>query len=114
MSDDTSTIRIFDADPERAVSVTVGELRSLTNGAIPGSIGDEFIHERTCHVLNPHRPNGCEGLGVFGECSECGGEIETVDEHDRAQNPWKRADAFCKGCGARVVDNGKEEGGSDD
>ena len=60
--------------------------------------------ERTCHVLNPHRPNGCEGLGVFGECSECGGEIETVDEHDRAQNPWKRADAFCKGCGARVVD----------
>ena len=27
MSDDTSTIRIFDADPERVVSVTVGELQ---------------------------------------------------------------------------------------
>jgi hypothetical protein len=99
MSDDTSTIRILDADPERVVSVTVGELQELWRDAYPPT-----IHERTCHVLNPHRPNGCEGLGVFGECSECGGEIETVDEHDRAQNPWKRADAFCKGCGARVVD----------
>ena len=102
MSDDTSTVRILDADPERVVSVTVGELQELwENGVVFGD--SATIHERTCHVLNPHRPNGCEGLGVFGECSECGGEIETVDEHDRAQNPWKRADAFCKGCGARVV-----------
>ena len=28
MSDDTSTVRIFRADPERVVSVTVGELQS--------------------------------------------------------------------------------------
>jgi DNA-directed RNA polymerase subunit RPC12/RpoP len=97
MSSNTSTICIFDVDPELVVSVTVGDLKTMLDD------GMDVVNERTCHVLNPHRPNGCEGLGVFGKCSECGGEIETVDEHDRVQNPWKRPDTFCKWCGARVV-----------
>lgn len=101
-------VYVFDADPGRVVSVTVGALRALDMRAtVAERRKDEdsaqWIMERTCHVLNPRRPNGCEGLGVFGECSECGGQIETTDVHDRAQNPWKRPDAFCKGCGARVV-----------
>ena len=29
MSDETGEVRIFDADPERVVSVTVGELQEL-------------------------------------------------------------------------------------
>jgi ribosomal protein S27AE len=85
MSDDTSTIRIFDADPERVVSVTVGELRSLINGAVPGDIGDEFIHERTFHMKKTLRP-------MYGnKCSRCGGGVmESV--------------RFCPNCGARLVD----------
>lgn len=33
MSDETSTFRILDADPERVVSVTVGELQNLAYAA---------------------------------------------------------------------------------
>ena len=36
MSEDTSTIRIIGADPERVVSVTVGDLETLV---------DEFMEE---------------------------------------------------------------------
>ena len=56
MSDDTSTIRILNADPERVVSVTVGELQNLCKWAY--GCGHDFVgmsdakvhelHERRC------------------------------------------------------------------
>lgn len=55
--------------------------------------------ERTCKVLCDSRPNGAEGLGRFGICSECGGKIETVDQFSKR---YEEPDVFCRKCGARV------------
>lgn len=94
MSDETSTIRILDADPERVVSVTVGELQELwENGSVLGD--SPTIHERTCHMKKTLRP-------MYGnKCSECGGGVMELV-------------SFCPVCGARLADDGKDEGGSDD
>ena len=83
MSDETGEVRIFDADPERVVSVTVGELQELwENGAVFGD--SATIHERTCHMKKTLRP-------MYGnKCSRCGGGVmESV--------------RFCPVCGARLV-----------
>ena len=122
MSDDTSTIRIFDADPERVVSVTVGELQNLctwTYGCGHDFVGmsDATVHERTCHPISAHEafPNmdlklfseqltKNHAFGIFRFCSVCHSPLGQSD----------MLDSFCYRCGARVVDDGKEEGGSDD
>lgn len=57
--------------------------------------------ERTCHCIQAKRPNGAEGLGVFGICDECGGKLETTDAGSKS---WERPDAFCRTCGAKVVE----------
>ena len=44
MSDDTSTIRILDANPERVVSVTVGELQEIVRS-----------HPKTAYQFHTHR-----------------------------------------------------------
>ena len=41
MSDETGEVRIFDADPERVVSVTVGELQELCQWAY--GCGHDFV-----------------------------------------------------------------------
>ena len=96
MSDETGEVRIFDEDPERVVSVTVGELRSLTNGAIPGCIGDEYIHERTCHMVLIGRVGGVNQW----RCDACGCRSSERIISDRLHDP---APAWCHRCGSRVV-----------
>ncbi len=87
MSDETSTVRILDADPERVVSVTVGELQEIVRSH--PKTAHQFhtlaIHERTCHMKKTLSP-------MYGnKCSECGGGVmESV--------------RFCPVCGARVTE----------
>ena len=112
MSDDTSTIRIFDADPERVVSVTVGELRNLCKWAYGCGhdfvgMSDATIHEQTCHMVFIGRVGGLNQW----RCDACGCRSSERIISDRLHDP---SPAWCHRCGARVVDDGKEEGGSDD
>ena len=108
MSDDTSTIRIFDADPERVVSVTVGELRkAVTTGWYFNDYG--LVHERTCHFVyrdeSYSTPYGCEQDGAY-YCSACGCDLpDWMQEHvDDIQAGTIENDIdHCPNCGARVV-----------
>ena len=108
MSDDTSTVRIFDADPERVVSVTVGELQELwENGAVFGD--SATVHERTCHFVyrdeSYSTPYGCEQDGAY-YCSACGCDLpDWMQEHVddiQAGNIENDID-HCPICGARLV-----------
>lgn len=99
MSDDTSTIRIFDADPERVVSVTVGELRNLCKWAYGCGhdfvgMSDATVHERTCHNSAPHY--------LRFRCSECHHVIYHDDANETGE-PKEDGVGFCPICGARVV-----------
>ena len=105
MSDDTSTIRIFDADPERVVSVNVGELQGLWRDAYPPA-----IHERTCHFVfrdeSYSTPDGYEQDGTY-YCSACGCDLpDWMQEHVDDIQAGKIDDYIdrCPICGARVVD----------
>ena len=96
MSDDTSTIRIFDADPERVVSVTGGELQKLCKWAYGCGhdfvgMSDATVHERTCHNFGGEKGTNAE-FWDFG-CTACGWIGDMT-----ADNPY-----FCPHCGARVV-----------
>ena len=78
-------VYIFDGDPKRVVSVTVGELRSLCTDERDYGVADEddsdiAIPERTCHMVD-------------GYCDVCG-----------KPDPSSGDAAFCAHCGARVVD----------
>ena len=104
MSDDTSTIRILDADPERIVSVTVGELQELWRDAYTPT-----IHERTCHLVFRDEsyltPDGCEQDGTY-YCSACVCDLpDWMQEHvDDIQAGTIENDIdHCPNCGARVV-----------
>ena len=116
MSDDTSTIRILDADPERVVSVTVGELLKLwDNGArygenMPWVTKGATIHERTCHFVfrdeSYSTPDGYEQDGTY-YCSACDCDLPDwmqwhVDDIKAGtiENDIDR----CPNCGARLVD----------
>lgn len=101
-------VDIFDADPERVVSVTVGELRSLCRelyadgycdrgrGLIDGDGVNESlselvtVHERTCHFVDRDE-DGNPAAYRDGFCDRCGEEMDD-------------ADRFCPNCGAEVVD----------
>ena len=95
MSDETGEVRILDEDPERVVSVTVGELQELwENGAVFGD--SATIHERTCHMV---------WIGRVGDvnrwrCDACGCRSAERIVSDRLHDP---APAWCHRCGSRVV-----------
>ena len=108
MSDETCEVRIFDADPERVVSITVGELQKLwENGAVFGD--SATIHERTCHFVfrdeSYSTPDGYEQDGTY-YCSACGCDLpDWMQEHVddiQAGNIDNDIDR-CPICGARVV-----------
>ena len=98
MSDDTSTVLIFDTDPERVVSVTVGELRkAVTTGWYFNDYG--LVHERTCHLK--YLPSDSDYADTaHWICSQCGGLVPVYEcAGDEAIDHAK----FCPNCGARVV-----------
>ena len=101
MSDDTSTVSIFDADHERVVSVTIGELQDLctwTYGCGHDFVGmsDATIHERTCHMVWIGRVWDVNQW----RCDACGCRSAERIVSDRLANP---APAWCHRCGSRVV-----------
>ena len=115
MSDETSTVRIIGADPERVVSVTVGELQNLCKWAYGCGhdfvgMSDATIRERTCHFVyrdeSYSTPYGCEQDGAY-YCSACGCDLpDWMQEHVddiQAGNIDNDIDR-CPICGARVVD----------
>ena len=101
MSDETSTIRIFDEDPERVVSVTVGELQELCKWAYGCGhdfvgMSDATVRERTCNMV---------WFGRVGDvnrwrCDACGCRSSERIVSDRLHDP---APAWCHRCGSRVV-----------
>ena len=100
MSDETSTIRILDADPERVVSVTVGDLETLLDDGMDveaGFVGIDTvtIHERTYHNFGGEKGTNAE-FWDFG-CTACGWIGDMT-----ADNPY-----FCPHCGARVTSGGE-------
>ena len=114
MSDDTSTVRILDADPEQVVSVTVGELKRLYSkswlcGAHDDIDTDPIIHERTCHFVfrdeSYSTPDGYEQDGMY-YCSACGCDLpDWMQEHvdDIQAGKIENDIARCPICGARLV-----------
>lgn len=117
MSEETGEVRIFDADPERVVSVTVGELQNLCKWAY--GCGHDFVgmsdakvhelHERTCRFVyrdeSYSTPDGYEQDGTY-YCSACGCDLpDWMQEHVddiQAGNIENDIDC-CPICGARVV-----------
>ena len=99
MSDETSTIRIIGADPERVVSVTMGDLETLLDDGMDVEagfigIGTVTIHERTCHNGAPHY--------IRFLCSACHYVIYHDDANETGE-PDEDCIKFCPNCGARVV-----------
>ena len=117
-------IDIFDADPERVVSVTVGELRGLCEemygdgvedcGGSDVRISDTLaelitIHDRTCRFVyrdeSYSTPDGFEQDGTY-YCSACACDLpDWMQEHVddiQAGNIDNDIDC-CPHCGARVV-----------
>ena len=93
MSDDTSTISILGADPERVVSVTVGELRkAVTTGWHFNDYG--LVHERMCRNSAPHY--------LRFRCSECHYVIYHDDANETGEPDEDRI-KFCPNCGSRVI-----------
>ena len=106
MSDETGEVRIFDEDPERVVSVTVGDLETLLDDGMDVEagfigIGTVAIHERTCHIQK------IDWMDKIGNkpfprhkvvCSACGLELES--DMSRGLPSFYH---FCPQCGARVV-----------
>ena len=114
MTNEESTIRIFDADPARVVSVTVGELRRLCTdawdcGASYEGDSDTYIPERTCHFVfrdeSYSTPDGYEQDGTY-YCSACGCDLpDWMQWHvdDIQEGNVERDIDCCPNCGARVV-----------
>ena len=100
MSEETGEVCIIGADPERVVSVTVGDLETLLDDGMDVEagfigIGTVTIHERTCHNGAPHY--------IRFLCSECHYVIYHDDANETGEPDEDRI-KFCPNCGARVVD----------
>ena len=111
MSEETGEVRIIGADPERVVSVTVGDLETLLDDGMDVEagfigIGTVTIHERTCHPISSQdalpdkdRKSISEELtknhafGLLRFCSVCHSPLGRSDA----------LDSFCSRCGSRVV-----------
>ena len=103
MSDETGTVRILDADPERVVSVTVGDLETLLDDGMDveaGFVGIDTVtvHERTCHNSAPHY--------LRFRCSECHHVIYHDDANETGESD-EDGIKFCPNCGARVTRGGE-------
>lgn len=98
MSEETGEVRIFDADPERVVSVTVGELQEIVRSH--PKTAHQFhtlaIHEQTCHMVFIGRVGGVNQW----RCDACGCRSSERIISDRLHDP---APAWCHRCGARVI-----------
>ena len=111
MSEKTGEVRIFDTDPERVVSVMVGELQEIVRSH--PKTAHQFhtlaIHELTCHFVfrdeSYSTPDGYEQDGTY-YCSACGCDLpDWMQEHVddiQAGNIDNDIDR-CPICGARVV-----------
>lgn len=107
-------VYIFDADPKRVVSVTVGELQELLtdppierrydflSDSAHTRVRHAFVRERTCHVDGEyvsHEPTvdalKCSLTSFV--CSSCGMPFYMADV---CCDPEP---SFCPHCGARVV-----------
>ena len=98
-------LRIFDADPERVVSVTVGELQNLCKWAYGCGhdfvgMSDATIRERTCHNRAPHY--------LRFLCPECH-HVIYHDDANETGDPDEDGIKFCPNCGARVVNGDDDE-----
>ena len=109
MSDETSTIRILDADPERVVSVTVGELQEIVRSH--PKTAHQFhtlaIHERTCHPKGDWKPVS-QTQKVRRLVCDCGYEFGVDREN---ASPFDisimcELPNFCPNCGARITRGG--------
>ena len=101
MRDETGEVRIFDEDPERVVSVTVGELRNLCKWAYGCGhdfvgMSDATVHERTCNMVWIDRV----GYVNRWRCDACGCRSVERIVSDGLHDP---APAWCHRCGSRVV-----------
>ena len=102
MSYEAGEVRIFDADQEQVVSVTVGELQELCRWAYGCGhdfvgMADAAVHERTCHMVLIGRVGGVNQW----RCDACGCRSSERIVSDRLHDP---APAWCHRCGSRVVD----------
>ena len=82
MASDTSELRVFEADPSRVVSVTVGELQDLFEAgtewgenashgwSVPNWKDCATVNERTCHDFGGEE--GTNGDGYDFACLACG------------------------------------------
>ena len=111
MSDEAGEVRIFDADPEQVVSVTVGELQELCQWAYGCGhdfvgMADAAVHERTCHPISSHEAlpdmdwkrfsdelTKNHAFGLLRFCSVCHSPLGQSDT----------LDSFCSRCGSRVM-----------
>ena len=109
MSEETGEVRIFDADPERVVSVTVGELQKPWTIQSDDWLRHPTVRERTCHFVyrdeSYSTPYGCEQDGAY-YCSACGCDLpDWMQEHvdDIQAGKIENDIDCCPICGARVV-----------
>ena len=96
MSDETGEVSIFDADPERVVSVTVGELQKPWTIQSDDWLRHPTVHERMCHMVFIGRVGGVNQW----RCDACGCRSSERIISDRLRDP---APAWCHRCGARVI-----------
>ena len=94
-------VDIFDADPERVVSVTVGELQNLCKWAYGCGhdfvgMSDATIRERTCSMVWNDRVGDVNRW----RCDACGYRSSERIVSDRLHDP---SPAWCHRCGSRVV-----------
>lgn len=94
MNDETGEVRIFDEDPERVVSVTVGELQKPWTIQSDDWLRNPTVHERTCNNIAPHY--------LRFLCSECHYVIYHDDANETGE-PKEDGIGFCPHCGARVI-----------
>ena len=98
-NDETGEVRILDEDPERVVSVTIGELQKPWTIQSDDWLRNPTVHERTCE-------NVSEKDFEF-ECSNCHAYTDSPNSY-RVEIGYKSGLHnnlnYCPYCGARVTD----------
>ena len=103
-------VYIYDADHERVVSVTVGELRGLCTDERDYGVSDEddsdiSIPERTCtmteYISGEQADYDCDD--TMFHCSRCDHEYAVYEQNEDGDT-YAMMPRYCPHCGARVVD----------